>query len=366
MNPAHSPASQGLSEIEFDASMMDDLPAMVRGLRLDGTPCFYNKAAREFAGDAAVNGGSGTWLEQVHPEDRNYCFTAMQAAFERQEPFEVEFRMRRHDGEYRWLVDRGSPARDATGKITGYLGVAFDVTNQRSADLARRENEEQVRLLSAVTHDLIWNWDLRSQQVLTNAALTSTMGELPSDTKGAIAWWRDRLHPDDAGRVWQAFLRAVEDGYASVSYEYRIRDRTGAWLTVDDHVSLIRDHSGKLIRILGATRDITKRKEAEEAQRRMTRILEATTDLVIMTTAEGQILFMNSAGRKMIGVTPDEELKLHISQMHPEWANEIVLKEAVPLAIRDGYWKGETAPAVQTADGVKEPLNRRSTIDISF
>ena len=80
----------------------------------------------------------GAWLDQVHPEDRNYCFTAMRAAFDRREPFEIEFRMRRHDGEYRWLVDRGSPMRNPEGEITGYLGVAHDVTSHRTADLARR------------------------------------------------------------------------------------------------------------------------------------------------------------------------------------------------------------------------------------
>jgi PAS domain S-box-containing protein len=356
MNSAHSPDSQGLSEIQFDASMMDDFPAMVWGVRLDGSACYYNKAARAFSGNLQEGAAGGAWLDQVHPEDRNYCFTAMRAAFDRREPFEIEFRMRRHDGEYRWLVDRGSPMRNSDGEITGYLGVAHDVTSHRTADLARRESEEQVRLLSAVTHDMIWNWDLRSRQVLCNAALVSTLGEFPSDTKSALAWWRERLHPDDAGRVWHAFLRAIEDGYASISYEYRIRDRTGAYLTVDDHVSLIRDHSRKLIRILGATRDVTKRKQAEEAQVRMTRILEATTDLVSMTTAEGQMLFMNAAGRKMLGMEARESLDFHFSHMHPEWANEIVLKEAVPSAIRDGYWKGETA--LLHSDGHEIPVSQ--------
>src|SRR5271163_4687788 len=124
MNSAHSPDAQGLSEIQFDASMMDDFPAMVWGVRLDGSACYYNKAARAFSGDLLEGADGGAWLDQVHPEDRNYCFTAMRAAFDRREPFEIEFRMRRHDGEYRWLVDRGAPMRNSSGEITGYLGVA--------------------------------------------------------------------------------------------------------------------------------------------------------------------------------------------------------------------------------------------------
>ena len=203
---------------------------------------------------------------------------------------------------------------------------------------------------------MIWKWDLRSRRVVCNAALVSKFGEFPTDTKRALEWWRSRLHPDDAERVWDVFLRAIETGSPSISHEYRIRDCTGAYLAVDEHVSLIRDPSRKLIRVLAVPRDITRRRQAEEAQVRMTRILQATTDLVIMTTAEGQILFMNAAGRRMLGAEEHDTIDIHISEMHPAWANEIVLKEGVPSAIRDGVWKGETA--LLHKDGHEVPVSQ--------
>ena len=203
---------------------------------------------------------------------------------------------------------------------------------------------------------MIWKWDLRSRRVTCNATLVSKLGEFPTDTNRALNWWRSRLHPDDAPRVWPAFLHAIEDGSPNISYEYRILDCTGAYLAVDEHVSLIRDDAGKLIRVLAVPRDITRRRQAEEAQMRMTRILEATTDLVIMATAEGDILFMNAAGRRMLGTEEQVEIDLHISEMHPAWANEIVLKEGVPSAIREGVWKGETA--LVHKDGHEIPVSQ--------
>src|SRR5450432_1779091 len=174
-----------------------------------------------------------------------------------------------------------------------------------AADAARCESEDQVRLLSMITHDMIWSWDLRAQTVSVNDAFTAGLGDTGQDYAAELARWRSRVHPDDLPRVEAAFARALEQGSTSVSYEYRILDRTDSYLTVDDRVSLIRDGEGQLIQVFGAMRDITKRKRAEEAQARLIRILEATTDFVGMATADGETIFINSSGRKIIGLLPD-------------------------------------------------------------
>ena len=230
MNPPPRPGSEGLPEIQFNLAMMDDFPAMVWGVRLDGTVCYFSKEALAFAGKASIADATGDWYERVHPEDRERCFAAMHAAFAAGAPFELQFRMRRHDGAYRWVVDRGAPVRNAAGEIAGYMGVAHDVTVQHRSD------------------------ELRSESA------------------------------------------------------------------------------------------------------RMVRILEATTDFVGMACAEGNVLFINAAGRQMLGMTPDEPISGHISGWHPEWANEIVLKEALPTAIRDGCWEGESA--LLTREGREIPVSQ--------
>jgi len=229
MTPPPIPASDGLSEIQFDLAMMDDFPAMVWGMKVDGTVCYFSKAALAFSGNASVVEAGGEWYERVHPEDRARCFAELHAAFEKRVPFDLEFRMRRHDGEYRWLVDRAAPMRNARGEIAGYLGVAHDVTEQHTADALRRESA------------------------------------------------------------------------------------------------------------------------------RLVRILEATTDYVGMSSADGQVLYLNAAGRRMAGFSLDEPVGGHITDRHPEWAQEI-LKEAVPLATRDGDWTGETA--LLTRRGEEIPVSQ--------
>ena len=227
--------------------------------------------------------------------------------------------------------------------VTGTPGTRADITDQRIADDAGSESQEQIRLLGMVTHDMVWSWEVRTQEVTWNPALAVTFGEPPNDSDAAEKWWRERVHPDDIARISATFSRAVADGSVNLSYEYRMRDADGTWLHLDERLGLMRNSAGELIRVFSAMRDITKRRRAEGAQARLTRIIEATPDLVGVATVEGEPLFLNAAGRQMIGLTPDEPLDPHISKFHPEWANEIVLKDAVPVALRDGSWKGETA-----------------------
>ena len=222
-------------------------------------------------------------------------------------------------------------------------------------DLARLEAGDQMRLLSAVTQDLVWDWDLRTDRVTYNARFIAALGEAPEDHAAAQEWWKSHAHPDDVERVVRVYDDAFTQGRTHLSYEYRILDAHRKYLALDSRVNLIHDAEGRLIRVLVVSRDISKRQRAEEAQQRLTSILEATTDFVGMATVDGKVIFLNPAGRKMIGLPADGPPTLSIEEMHPEWANEIVFKEAIPKAVRDGSWYGETA--LRHIDGHEIPVS---------
>jgi C4-dicarboxylate-specific signal transduction histidine kinase len=91
-----------------------------------------------------VSLGTG-WIEGVHPDDAQGCFDAFLLAFHAQKPFRMEYRLRRADGEYRWVIESGIPRYTGAGKFAGYIGSNIDITDLKRA----AEERERLRQLVA-------------------------------------------------------------------------------------------------------------------------------------------------------------------------------------------------------------------------
>jgi PAS domain S-box-containing protein len=97
---------------------------------------YFNRAWLEFTGRSLETELGWGWASGVHPEDLSKCLEAYSKSVERREPFEREYRLRRHDGEYRWIFDQGVPRIDADGSLAGYIGSGIDITERRAAQEA--------------------------------------------------------------------------------------------------------------------------------------------------------------------------------------------------------------------------------------
>ena len=120
------------SERRFRA-LSEASPVMIWVTGIDRLCTYVNRAWLEFTGrpiEAELGDG---WSEGVHPDDRARCLETYVQAFDRRQPFRMEYRARRHDGAYRWIIDSGAPTFDAGGLFTGYVGSALDVTDLRRA-----------------------------------------------------------------------------------------------------------------------------------------------------------------------------------------------------------------------------------------
>ena len=147
---------------------------------------FLNQPRQEFTGrpvDAALGRG---WLDDLHPEDAERSWDVFVSAFNRREPFRMEYRVRRHDGAYRWFVATGVPRHHSDGSFAGYIGSALDIDDRRQAEtvlstinqrLIEAQEEERSRLALEL-HD-----DINQRLALLNVRLTTISEGVPDATE---------------------------------------------------------------------------------------------------------------------------------------------------------------------------------------
>ena len=133
------------SEARFEAAA-DSAPVLLWVSDAAGSRTWYNQAWLSFTGRAVGEELGDGWIGGVHPTDRDRCLETYRAALTRRAPFELEYRLRRHDGVYRWMLDRGRPRLAPDGSFVGFIGSGADVTEQRSALESSRHRERQKEL----------------------------------------------------------------------------------------------------------------------------------------------------------------------------------------------------------------------------
>ena len=138
-------------------------PVMIWRAALDAKCDYFNETWLEFTGRTLEQEMGDGWAEGVHPDDLDRCVAYYLDHFGRHEAFEMEYRLRRHDGVYRWIFDRGVPFTDDAGAFAGFIGSCIDVDERRRAqETEQQHNQEQLALardferwiLAIVSHDI--------------------------------------------------------------------------------------------------------------------------------------------------------------------------------------------------------------------
>jgi PAS domain S-box-containing protein len=139
-------ASLRESEARF-RNMADHAPVMVWVTGADGSCTYLSRSWYEFTGQTMPTGLHLGWLDAAHPDDRGPAGRAFSTASERREPFRIDYRLRRLDGEYRWVNDSAAPRFGASGEFLGYIGSVIDVTE-------RKQRELNAEFLAGISEDL--------------------------------------------------------------------------------------------------------------------------------------------------------------------------------------------------------------------
>ena len=249
----------------------------------------------------------------------------------------------RSDGSAFWIDLKISPSVNASGQLTHFVSIARDITSRRKE--ARRV--EQLSAAMAASVDGIALVDSFQDFRFINNAFATLMGYESGDDLLGKSW--RLLYDTEALRRFD--LDIVPHLYRDDRWrgETMAKRRDGTLVPQELSLSLLAGGSMVVV-----ARDISDRKAAAEEQARLTAILEATPDLIAISSVAGDVPYLNAAGRRMVGCGSDERLTL--SSMYPEWALAQVKGEGIPFAVDHGVWSGETA--LKTRDGREIPVSQ--------
>ncbi|HET7400878.1 MAG TPA: PAS domain-containing protein, partial [Usitatibacter sp.] len=158
--------------------MADSAPVMIWVADPEGQAVYFNRPWLEFSGrPLALEMGLG-WSEALHPDEADSTLAAYSAAFTAREPFELEHRLRRHDGDYRWVLVKGVPL-STDERLQGFVGSCLDITDRMAAEQAARKGEHDFKTLAENIPDIIARLDRQLRCLYVNRAIEQVFGIPP-------------------------------------------------------------------------------------------------------------------------------------------------------------------------------------------
>ena len=180
---------------------------------------------------------------------------------------EFEYSHAGRDGGLRYFSASGYPVHDAEGRFQGYRGIAKDITPRQRAREELRASHERFEIVSRATNDVVWDWNLDSDEVWWNDNFQAQFGYAPEEIGAHSDSWTSRIHPEDRATVKAKVDAAIATGAKAWSGEYRFRRKDGSYADVYDRGLLMHDAGGRAVRVIGAMMDISERKHAEGRMR---------------------------------------------------------------------------------------------------
>jgi PAS domain S-box-containing protein len=250
-------------------NLANSAPVMIWIAGVDKLCSFFNKGWLDFTGHTMEHELGNGWANGVHPDDLDRCFATYSSSFDARSSFRMEYRLRRADGEYRWVLDNGVPIYKGS-EFTGYIGSCIDVTEQKlvqdrlqASERRLIESEERLKSAQQLAHVGNWVWDIKADRVYWSEELCRIFGRPPNyapDYQGFL----QAVQSQERERVDQA-IRGRLAGKKRSELEFQTTRPDGEVRTVACISEVVRDAAGSPVSMSGACQDVTDQRRAEAA-----------------------------------------------------------------------------------------------------
>jgi len=296
-------------------NMADTAPVLIWTSGPDKLCDFFNKVWLEFTGRTLEQELGNGWAEGLHPDDQDRCLAVYSSSFDKREKFQMEYRLRRADGQYRSLLDSGIPRFTASGMFEGYIGSCIDVTDFKHA-------QERFRLVVEASPAAMVMVDAKGKIVLVNSRTEKLFGYGRRELVGQTV---ELLLPD-AFRESHGTLRDkfLQDGVArriGTGMDLHGRRKDGSQFPVEIGLDTIETEEGSCV--LASIVDVSERKLAEEKLRESEKRFRATFFQaavgIAQTSTDGRLLLLNDRFCEILGYSRDElRGKTFVDITHPD------------------------------------------------
>ncbi len=301
----------------FFKELADFAPVMIWRSRTDGLCDWFNKPWLDFVGRPMEQEVGNGWTDNVHPDDFGRCLQIYLSSFNSRQPFTMSYRLKRHDGVYREILDNGA-AFYRDGEFAGYFGSCIDISDRMAmeAQLRQAQKDERFRLAVEGAPNGMVLADGDGRIVLVN-----------TQTEKLFCYSRDELIGKELEVLLPERFRSRHPGLRSI-YTSRpapramgagrdlfARRKDGAEVPVEIGLNPIMTDEGMLV--LAAIVDITERKKAEERQSRLASIVDASRDAILSKSLDGIVTSWNPGAEALFGYSAPEMIGQPIQRIIP-------------------------------------------------
>jgi PAS domain S-box-containing protein len=304
-----------------------------------------------------------TWADHLHPEDAPRVLKEMGPLIERGGGT-VEYRFRHRDGHYIWIQDTFRVITDQTGHASELVGAWADITERKAIETELIETRQRLQYLLSVSPAIIYTTKVSGDYACTFVSdnLRHIMGYSPIEMITDPKCWPEHLHPDDAARVIEEMAPLIEKGGGTLDYRFRHRD--GHYIWIQDTFKVIKNTNDQPLELVGAWADISQSKSAEqkalkanaelqETKRYLTRLIESSTDAIVATDKQGNIVLFNEGAEILLGYRPEDVIGKPWRQLYD---SEDHAKDLLREMRKRGGTVAAFESALKTKDGKSVPV----------
>ena len=340
--------------------IIDTIPAFVWCMLPDGSNEFISKSWHEYTGVTPEEAQGWGWQGAFHPDDLSALMKKWAEVLLAGESDEIEARIRRRDGVYRWFLIRAQPFRDGFGNLIRWYGTSTDIEDRKRAEEALESRGQNLNLIIDTIPTLSWSTEADGFVDFLSRPWLEFTGLSAEQAHGF--GWAVAIHPDDAASLLQYWQSALNAG-TQVDVEARMRRFDGAYRWFLFRANPLRDETGKVVKWYGTNTDIEDRKNAVEELRRKEEFLTKAHFLTLSGCFSWRVntddVTFSEGARRIYGFAFDAPVTLEriASYVHPD--DRAIFAEKIGAA-RNSGGDQEYGFRVQMPDGSVKYLRASS------